>query len=262
MKDIKNLKKLKFQLYEIYNSNITKMDQVKIWFDNFVSGTRKDIWREVWINLANIVCPNKWNYVKQLIDEHGNDKAELLYLLGYMFNFGEGFPQDNLIAFRLFERSFEKGNQVAFEMIYYFYMNCADVKIDTDKLKTWSKMAIQKSDLKLLDRLGNIYYHKLKNYDKSYEIYSLASSHGCVDSLCNIASMYYNGHGLPLDYYMAFKQFSKVLEMQHTHPVALYSLGECYAKGNGTFVDPYMAFRYYTLAVTRIRGVHSVLAMH
>ena len=99
---------------------------------------------------------------------------------------------------------------------------------------------------------SNYHYHEFEYYKKASEL-------GEVKAMVYVGIAYKQGYVVNRDYELAYKYFSKAVEMGDKY-YASYFLAECYELGLGVEINEYEAVKYYTISAEK-GNVNSMLAL-
>ncbi|KAK8871335.1 hypothetical protein M9Y10_007055 [Tritrichomonas musculus] len=143
--------------------------------------------------------------------EGGNMNAS--YLLGLMYENGEGLERDFNKAKKCYEKSAEQGNSHGYNRIGFCYKNGLGIESD---------------------------------YPKAFKYYKKASDMGNKLSINNLGICYEQGDGVKQDYSKAVECYKKASELGNSG--GSYNLADCYEQGVGVKKDLSKAIEYYQKA--------------
>src|SRR5262245_38103655 len=143
--------------------------------------------------------------------EHGDGLAQSM--LGWMYEWGEGVPQDYVQALLWYEKAAAQGFAPAQTKLGALYKKGRGVPQDYVQARLW---------------------------------YEKAAAQGFPDAQTNLGALYNNGRGVPQDYVQARLWYEKAAAQWF--PDAQFSLGLMYAKGQGVPQNHVQAHMWYNLA--------------
>ena len=143
--------------------------------------------------------------------EGGNMNAS--YLLGLMYENGEGLERDFNKAKKCYEKSAEQGNSHGYNRIGFCYKNGLGIESD---------------------------------YPKAFKYYKKASDMGNKLSINNLVICYEQGDGVKQDYSKVVECYKKASELGNSG--GSYNLADCYEQGVGVKKDLSKAIEYYQKA--------------
>ena len=146
--------------------------------------------------------------------------AEAQFILGIMYDDGEGVPPDYAEAVLWYRRAAEKGLVVAQFMLGLMYAEGEDVPQDYAEAARWYRRAAEQGD---------------------------------ADAQFKLGVMYAGGYGVPQDYAEAVRWYRRAAEQDNAD--AQFKLGVGYDNGYGVPQDLVQAHKWYNLAASRASGV-------
>lgn len=90
-------------------------------------------------------------------------------------------------------------------------------------------------------------YLAVGKYDDAMKLLTLASDQGHVEARANLAGMYMQGMGVPVDYVKAMKLYQ--LSAEAGDYASQFGLGSIYMDGKGVNKDPLQALEWYSKAL-------------
>ena len=211
--------------------------------------------------------------------------AEAQYNLGYMYDYGEGVPVDDVQAAHWYRRAAEQGHvtaqfnlgvmytygegvaQDAGEAAYwyreaaeqdhtgaqyelaYMYDEGIGIPLDDAQAVTWYRRAAEQGNPSAQLNLGYMYdagEGVPVDYAEALYWYTRAADQGLAIAQYNIGVMYRDGAGVTQNYDEAIAWFE--LAANQGDIGALFNLGVMYETGQGVAADRVAAFVYYALA--------------
>ena len=145
------------------------------------------------------------------------DDADAQYMLGVMYDEGDGVPQDYAEAVRWFHRVAEQGHAEG------------------------------------QTRLGNMYHYGKgvpQDYTEALRWYRQAAEQGDAEGQTSLGIMYDYGEGVPQNYTEAVRWYRQAAEQDHAR--AQFRLGSLYFTGRGVSEDYVQAHKWFNLAASRI----------
>ena len=213
------------------------------------------------------------------------DSAEAKYNLGYMYDYGEGVPIDDIQAAYWYRRAAEQDHitaQFNLGVMYaygegvtedageaaYWYRQAAEqdhagaqyhlaymydegigIPIDDAQGVYWYRRAAEQSDPSAQLNLGYMYdAGEGVAMDRAEALYwyTQAADQGLAVAQYHIGIMYRDGSGVAQDYGATIAWFEMAANQGDLD--ALFNLGVMYETGQGVTADPVIAFVYYALA--------------
>lgn len=197
----------------------------------------------------------------------GKNDAEAIFMLGRMYDSGEGVPKDSKVALEHYQRSAKMGCASAQTMMgdlydqmgnytsaIYWY-NQAATKLDVDAIKKlgdyhltgqgglpadpdlallYFALAAQGGQVDAMMILG-AFFNKVKNYAYALGWYQKAAAQGNAMAFYLLGVMNDNGEGVEKDPFIAFEYYKKAAELGCQE--AWCPLGFDYFSGKGTLVN-------------------------
>ena len=161
-----------------------------------------------------------------------NGCIDAYYNLGVMYEFGYGADSDIDKALEYFQKSAEYGYSEAMCEIGVLYENgYIDGINHPEEAMNWYKKAAKTGSAEAMYRIG-IMYENAGNYENAKVWYSYAASNGDVNSMIDLAYLFYYGSFGEVDYENAFLWFQKAANAGSS--TALEMLGNMYMEGMGT----------------------------
>ena len=87
------------------------------------------------------------------------------------------------------------------------------------------------------------------NYEKAFELFSLAAEKGNADAMYNLGNMYRCGNGVAVDYYCAMEWYQKAADKGNIQ--SMYEIGDMYYWGCGVARNCYRAMDYFLAAAEK-----------
>ncbi|KAK8871768.1 hypothetical protein M9Y10_007509 [Tritrichomonas musculus] len=192
---------------------------------------------------------NEKNYSRALASLHKSSDGGSLnasYLLGLLYESGEGVVQDFEKAKKYYEKSAEQGNSHGYNRIGFCYKLGLGTETDYRKAFEYYKKAADLGNMYSTHNLAVCYEQGRgvkQDYSKAVELYKKGSELGNANSMCNLGDCYEKGRGVEKDYSKAVELYKKGSELGN--PSSLNCLGICYEKGRGVKQDYSKAVEYY-----------------
>jgi TPR repeat protein len=132
--------------------------------------------------------------------------------LGWLYQNGEGVPQDYAKAREWFEKAADKGNEEAMTILGQIFAFGLGVRQDSAKAREWWEKVANKGDALAMTKLGWLYETGrgvTHDYSKAREWYEKAAAKNYADAMFNLGRLYANGHGVARDYAKAREWWEK-----------------------------------------------------
>ncbi|KAK8837474.1 hypothetical protein M9Y10_036471 [Tritrichomonas musculus] len=168
------------------------------------------------------------------------------YLLGLLYENGEGVKQDFEQAKKCYEKSSEQGNSHGYNRIGFCYKNGLGTETDYLKAVEYYRKGSDLGNKFSINNLGFCYGQGRgvkQDYSKAFECYKKGAELGNSDSYNNLGLCYDEGRGVNQDYSKAFECYKKGAELGN--PNSLNWLGIYYDEGRGVKQDHSKAFECY-----------------
>jgi TPR repeat protein len=203
----------------------------------------------------------KLNFTKALSHFHDAEKKEnpnVFFLLGRLYDSGEGVAINNEMAFHFYEKGVAHGDPKANAGLALLYLEGKGVHPDTVKANALFHKALpaiiekaNEGDLFWMTRLGTLYnfgFGVKEDYKEAAKWYSKAADRGYAFAQFNLGVMYENGLGVKQDYAVALKLYQKAVEQGDVD--AEFKMGVMYANGFGVERNYTEALKWYTKAAS------------
>jgi hypothetical protein len=145
--------------------------------------------------------------------EQGDAKAE--YMLGDIYYYGQGVPQDYNEAIRWFRKVADQNYANGEGSLGYMYLHGLGVAQDYNMALNWYHKAADQGDAKAQNGLGNIYSQGQgvpQDYGEAVRRYRIAADKGYAPAQYNLGDMYYYGRGVPQDLAEAVRWYQKAAD--------------------------------------------------
>jgi hypothetical protein len=172
--------------------------------------------------------------------------------LGYIYNNGEGVPQDYKEAVRWFRKAAEQGYAEAQDMLGLMYYMGHGVPRDYKEAARWYRKAAEQGYALAQLMLGSWYYRGQgvpQDYKEAAMWYRKAAEQGATPAQCKLGYMYNNGEGVPRDNKEAVRWYRKAAEQGVAK--AQFLLGLMYYRGQGVPQNHKEAVKWYRKAAER-----------
>lgn len=204
-----------------------------------------------------------FNAAISLIDENEIDNLAYAgvatYLLGKMYEYGDGVEKDYSKALMLYEKSVKLGNSYAMVGMADMIVWAKGTDRDIPKAIEWYEKAIAMGNTEAMDNMATIYKSgKLVDVDidKALDLYEHAVSLGNYDSLYNLALMHLDGDGVDKERKKAIELLEKAADTKNDKcGKAMFYLGRLYdsrppyGKALSSVADEAKAVYWYEKAV-------------
>lgn len=182
--------------------------------------------------------------IYQYFAEKGDKNGQLK--LAYLYDKGLGVQSDPELAAKWYAQSAEQGQPVAQYLLGQLYqLGRIGTQPDYAQAKKWYAAA-QSNYPRASVALGFIYDTVDDNYSKALANYQLAAQKDDTVGQYNLALIYEDGKGLPVDYVRAKALYMKAAEQGNSKAMA--QLAELYFTGLGGKRDEQQAVHWYKKA--------------
>lgn len=183
--------------------------------------------------------------------EAGNLDAQ--FHLGYMYDFGEGIPENDAEAVKWWTAAAEQGHRPSQLILGMKYRIGDGIAHDYALARHWLLRAAAQGDGLAAKHLG--FMHLLGEgvpRDRAAAVNWLgrAAARGEANAQFEIGIMYYNGDGLPQDYVLAARWVGLSAALGQVRAQALF--GHMLEHGEGVARDFVKAHKWYNLAASRL----------
>ena len=221
-------------------------------------------------NGLNFVSPNMFNlkkpkegqaYAESLYDQARNlckeakDKSKINYkkafemfyeasllgnadaqcCLGCCYKNGYGTTKDYIKSKEWYDKSAKNGNSRALRHIGFLYHDGIGVEQDIKKAIEWYDKAINAGDISAMVTKGAIFYYGISgipiDYEVAVKLYTKAAEKGDDDGMWRLARCYQKGKGVEENPQKAFEWFKQSADKNNSN--GLCDLGVCYHYGYG-----------------------------
>ena len=183
--------------------------------------------------------------------EEGNVEAQ--FHLGFMYDFGEGIPENDSEAVKWWHRAAGQGHRSSQVMLGIKYREGAGVRQDFALAAELLRRAAVQGDGQAEMLLGYMHlYGEGMRQDNAAAVNWLgrAAARGQPGAQFSIGTMYYNGDGLPQDYASAAKWVGLSAGLGYAQAQTLF--GFMHEHGEGVTQDFVKAHKWYNLAASRL----------
>ena len=129
------------------------------------------------------------------------------FCLGFMYYHGQGVPQDYKQAIHWYTKSAEQRYADAQFFLGGLYHEGQGVPQDYKQAAYWWKKSAKQGNAKAQICLGGLYHEGqgvLKDYKQAVHWYTKSAEQGVAFAQYNLGNMYYNGQGVPQNYKFAY----------------------------------------------------------
>jgi len=140
--------------------------------------------------------------------EEGDAQAQ--YLIGRMFDRGEGTTQDFEAAGRWYGNAHDQGHQKAWRPLSEIYKSGVGIPTDPAEALAWHRRAANKGDVEAKVRLGILYENGegvAQDFREAVNWYRQAAEAGDANAQFLLGWVYAEGKGVGLDYIEAYSWF-------------------------------------------------------
>jgi len=178
----------------------------------------------------------------------GNADAQCC--LGCCYKKGYGTPKDYVKSKEWYDKSAKNGNSRALRHIGFLYHDGIGVEQDIKKAIEWYDKAINAGDISAMVTKGAIFYYGLSgipiDYEVAVKLYTKAAEKGDDDGMWRLARCYQKGKGVEKDIDEAIKWYQ--LSSNKGNTKAQWRLGLCYFNGEGVEKDYKVAVQWFQKA--------------
>ncbi len=183
--------------------------------------------------------------IDQIINKAEEGNSYFQAVLGEMYRTGEGVEQNNELALKWLEMSFEQGNALAYYNLGIMYLNGQGVSSDREKAMEF----LRHSYIGLIDMAEGsnpraqaaifiLYYYGYGvevDQEEGIKWLNKAAEKEFPRAMFSLARIYFHGFGVEIDYDVSRYWFEKLAETGDER--AQYQLGIFYALGLGVEED-------------------------
>ncbi|GEM_PF-1518550 len=214
-------------------------------------GNRRENTPEELFQLAQEYQEVKKNYALAL--EYYQKAAELGYAeaqnsLGMMYHQGIGVQQNLGSAEQWFRKAAEQDLSEAQYNLGQMYYSGRGIALDVEQAKRWFKRAAEQKDGLSQLRLGEVSYDE-REYVMAKYWFSQAAQQNLPEAQKWLGVLFYQGQGVPQDYYEAFRWFEKSAEQGSAE--AQNNLALMYFKGEGVKQNYILSYQWASLSALK-----------
>jgi uncharacterized protein len=179
----------------------------------------------------------------------GQGNAFAQYSLGFMYDNGEGVPENDAEAVRWYRLAADQGDADAQLNLGVMYDDGEGVPENNAEAVRWYRLAADQGDADAQLNLGVMYDDGEgvpENNAEAVRWYRLAADQGDATAQFNLGVKYDNGEGVPQNYPEAVRLYRSAAEQGHAR--AQFNLGVKYDNGEGVPQNYAEAGRWYRLA--------------
>jgi|CXWL01.1.fsa_nt_gi TPR repeat protein len=198
--------------------------------------------------LSDIPSPNLQRLKAQA--DQGDAGAQVK--LGYIYDFGQGVPQDYAAARGWYQKAAAQGIAAAQFKLGFLYAEGQGVPQDYAQAAKWYQKAAAQGEAIVQFSLGALYAEGKgvpQDYAQAAKWYEKAAAQGYANAQIYLGMAYYKGEGVPQDYAQAAKWFQKAAPQGHV--AVQYTLGALYFMGKGVPQDYAKARLWYEKAAAQ-----------
>jgi TPR repeat protein len=178
--------------------------------------------------------------------------ANAQYTLGYMYDNGEGVPENDVEAVRWYRLAAGQGLPSAQTEMGFMYANGEGVPENDVEAVLWYRLAADQGDAQAQHNLGFMYANgegARENDVEAVRLYRLAADQGLATAQYNLGLMYAKGEGVPKNDAEAVRWFRLAGDQGLAR--AQHNLGFMYDNGEGVQQNDVEAVRWYRLAAVQ-----------
>lgn len=139
--------------------------------------------------------------IVEIIERHQN-RCEFAVILGDMYSFGLGKPNDYSKAYKLYSQAAQQGNTEAMCDLGYMYQVGQGVALDLERSAYWYKKSADMGYIHSMRDIGQSFLHGLGvevNPKEAVKYFRLASDNNYSHGTCDLAYCYLFGIGIDKD---------------------------------------------------------------
>lgn len=188
---------------------------------------------------------------------YDNIDSDEWILRGKEYSIGsKRFYRSKELSLACFHRAHLLGN---IRGTFYFALGCFEgngIEKDTQRAQQLVAPIIGQIEKYALEKrheylviLGDMYSFglgKAQNFEKAFELYSLAAELGNLEAMCDLGYMYLVGQGIDEDKTLSSYWFKKSADLGYVH--SMRDIGQNYLNGDGVAFDGAEAVRYFKMA--------------
>ncbi len=185
-------------------------------------------------------------YYYKIASDNGYALAQ--HALGELYYKGIGVDKDLTKAFKFYKLAADQGNSRAQFNLGYAYSEGEGVKQDYKEGMKWYKLAAKNGNSWAQINIGYAYSEGegvKQDYKEGMKWYKLAAKSGNSSAQYNIGYAYSNGQGVKQDYKEALKWYKQSAKNKYTK--AIYSVGTAYGYGEGVEQNYREALKWFKL---------------
>ncbi|KAF8920073.1 hypothetical protein BGZ58_004459, partial [Dissophora ornata] len=158
------------------------------------------------------------NITEEYLNATNQGDADAQFKLGFMYDKGNGVPQDYPKAIEWYLKSANQGHANAQFNLGFMYSNGNGVPQDYPKAIEWYLKSANQGHAKAQLNLGFLYENGKgvpQDYSKAIEWYLKSANQGHANAQFNLGFMYSNGNGVLQDYPKAIEWYLKSANQGH-----------------------------------------------
>jgi uncharacterized protein len=166
-------------------------------------------------------------------------------------NLGEMYETDFSTAMNWYRKAADQGNTRAEILLGDIYKYGRGVSRDFAQAVAWYRKAADQGDIEAQINLGEMSEYGQgvpQNYVQAVVWYRKAADQGNAEAQIDLGDMYNYGRGMPKDYAQAMAWYRKAADQGDAK--AQFNLGVMFDAGEGVQQDYAQAYMWYTLAAT------------
>lgn len=191
-------------------------------------------------NLASLLSSGKLGrrdypaarrWLEQLLDR---DYAGAFFLLGMMYDHGQGIPVDRAKARQLYERGAELGSAASMNNMGYLFEHGRAAPVDLKLAVQWYEKAVARGSGDAMSNLAGLYQKGRgvpRDAKKAFELLTRAADRKSRQGTNNLGYAYLRGEGTEKDLIKARDLFRRAEELGSTE--AVHNLATMLEKGQG-----------------------------
>ncbi len=171
--------------------------------------------------------------------------------LGFVYERGNGVPQDLAEARKWYEKAATAGNAYGMRNLGILYRDGSGVAKDSTQARKWFEKAVAAGNIEAMNSLGLLYETGNgvpMDYAEARKWFQKAVSAGNAGGMVNLGYLYDKGYGVTQDYTEARKWYEKSANAGNA--VGMKNVGVLYRDGFGVAKDPTEARKWFEKAAS------------
>jgi len=178
--------------------------------------------------------------------------ADAQFNLGFMYDDGEGVPQDYKQAIHWYTKAADQGNVYAQFNLGFMYANGIGITQDYKQTVYWYTKAADQGSIRPQIHLASMYAKGegiIQDYQKALYWYTKAADQGDSYAQRCLGMLYYHGNGVAQNFKQAVYWYEKAAEQGDFYSQGV--LGSMYNEGKGVPQNNKLAYAWVSLAAAQ-----------